>query len=133
MELRLTTASRACRAAVRRLRHSGRERHGMKSYKYQALVTLYPPEDGGLDAEPPLLVRRLTVQAGNRETHQSGMFSALVSAVDGSPLRPGSAGIIATMVVLGDDVGDYLAPGAQFALLSGREVGHGVVSRRVFT
>ena len=57
MELRLTTASRARHAAARRLRHSGRERHGMKSYKYQALVTLYPPEDGGLDAEPPLLVR----------------------------------------------------------------------------
>ena len=25
----------------------------MKPYKYQALVTLYPPEDDGLDAEPP--------------------------------------------------------------------------------
>ena len=82
----------------------------MKSYKYQALVTLYPPEDDDLDAEPPLHVRRLTVQARNRETHQSGIFSALVSAVDGSPLRPGRAGIIATMVVLGDDVRDYLAP-----------------------
>jgi hypothetical protein len=38
------------------------------------------------------------------------MFSALVSAVDGSPQRPGSAGIIATMVVLDDDVRDYRAP-----------------------
>lgn len=133
MELRLTAASRARHAAARRLRHSGRGRHGMKSYKYRALITLYPPEDGGLDAEPPLHVRHLTVQARNRETHRSGIFSSLVSAVDGSSLRPGSAGIIATIVVLGDDVGDYLAPGAQFALLSGREVGHGVVSRRVFT
>jgi hypothetical protein len=133
MELRLTTASRARHAAARRLRHSGRERPRMKPYKFQALVMLYPPEDGGLNAEPPLHVRHLTVRATNRETHQSRIFSALVSAVDGSPLRPGSADIVVTMVVLGHDVRDYLAPGADFALLSGSEVGHGVVSRRMFT
>jgi hypothetical protein len=35
--------------------------------------------------------------------------------------------------VLGGDVGDYLAPGERFALLSGAEVGHGVVTRQLFT
>ena len=61
------------------------------------------------------------------------LFSALVTAADGSPLRPGPADTTATILVLGGDVGDYLAPGEQFALLSGREVGHGMVTRRLFT
>lgn len=104
-----------------------------KRYKYQALVTLNPPADGSPDAEPPLHVRRLAVRAAHRETHRSGLFSALVTAADGSPLRPGTADIIATILVLGDDVSDYLAPGEQFALLSGVEVGHGVVTRQLFT
>lgn len=105
----------------------------MKTYKYQALVTLLPPEDGGLDAEPPLHVRHLTVRASHRETGRHAIFSALVSAADGELLRSGRAGVIATLVVLGDDVPDYLAPGVPFELLSGSEVGHGVVSRRMFT
>lgn len=60
-------------------------------------------------------------------------FSALVTAAGGSPLGPGAADITATILVPGDDVGDYLAPGEQFALLPGRDVGHGVATRRLFT
>lgn len=105
----------------------------MKPHKYQAVVTLYPPGDGGLNTEPPRHVRRLAVRPDHPGTHHSGLFSALVSAADGSLLRPGTADIIATMVVVDDDAGDGLAPGEQFALLSGSEVGHGVVSRRLFT
>jgi hypothetical protein len=101
----------------------------MKPAKYQALVTLYPPGDGGLDAEPLLHVRRLAV----RPDHHGELFSALVSVEDGSLLSPGAADIVVTMVVLGDDARDYLAPGEQFALLSGGEVGHGVVSGWLFT
>ena len=111
---------------------SGRSRRrvgAMKPHKYQALVTLYPPGDGGLDAEPPLHIRHLAV----RPDRGGELFSALVSVEDGSLLSPGTADIIVTMVVLGDDARDYLAPGEQFALLSGREVGHGVVSRWLFT
>ena len=100
----------------------------MKSHKYQALVTLYPSGDGGLDAEPLLHIRRLAV----RPDHGGGLFSALVSVEDGSLLRPGTADIIARMVVLGDDARDYLAPGEEFALLSGGEVGHGVVTGWLF-
>ena len=101
----------------------------MKPHKYQALVTLNPPGDGGLDAKPPLHIRRLAV----RPDHGGKLFSALVSVEDGSLLSPGTADIIARMVVLGDDARDYLAPGERFALLSGTEVGHGVVSRWLFT
>lgn len=110
-----------------------RRRIAAKPHKYQALVTLYPPGDGGPDAEPPRHVRRLAVRPDPLGGHHTGLFSALVSAADGSLLRPGTVDIVATIVVLGDDVGDDLAPGEQFALLSGGEVGHGVVTRRLFT
>lgn len=116
-------------AAGVRSRRSRRTADAMKPHKYQALVTLYPPGDGGLDAEPLLHIRRLAV----RPDHGGGLFSALVSVEDGRLLRPGTADIIARMVVLGDDARDYLAPGEEFALLSGGEVGHGVVSRWLFT
>lgn len=115
-------------AAGIRSRRRGRA-SAMKPHKYQALVTLYPPEAGGLDAEPPLHVRHLAV----RPDHSGELFSALVSVEDGSLLKPGTADIVARMVVLGDDARDYLAPGEQFALLSSSEVGHGVVSGWLFT
>lgn len=133
MKLHMQTASRVRHAAARWLRHSGREHPGARPYKYQALVTLNQPGEGGLNAEPPLHVRHLTVRARNPSTGHTAIFSALVSAADGSLLSPGDVGVIATMVVLGDDVPDYLVSGAQFELLSGSQVGHGVVSRRMFT
>jgi hypothetical protein len=37
-----------------------------------------------------------------------------------------------TIVVLGDDVADYLGPGESFALWRGGDVGRGTVTRRVF-
>lgn len=82
----------------------------MSPYTYQAQVSLYPPEYGGLNAEPPLQVRHLTVKARRRGTDHTAIFSARVSAADGSLLSPGDADVIVTMVVLGDDVPDYLAP-----------------------
>lgn len=75
-----------------RSRRSRRMVIAMQRYKYQALVTLSPSEDGGFDAEPPRLVRRLAVRPCHRETHRSELFSALVTAADGSPLKPGAAG-----------------------------------------
>lgn len=82
----------------------------MQRYKYQALVTLSPSEDGGLDAEPPRLVQRQSARACHHETHRSELFSALATAAGGSPLGPGAADMTATILVLGDDVDDYLAP-----------------------
>ena len=37
-----------------------------------------------------------------------------------------------TAVVLGDDAADYLAVGDEFALWRGRDIGRGLVTRRVF-
>ena len=39
---------------------------------------------------------------------------------------------LVTMVVVGDDAGDYLTPGEHFALLRGGDVARGTVTRRIF-
>lgn len=114
-------------------RHATQEDHRKEALQISGPGHAEPARRRQPRCEPPLHIRRLAVLASHRETHRSGLFSALVTAADRSPLRPGTADIIATIPVLGDDLSDYLAPGEQFALLSGVEVGHGVVTRQLFT
>lgn len=97
----------------------------MKRYKYQGTITLTPAP-----GSEPVLAGRVVVRAQHRQTHASRMFSALVTQGGDSP--PGDAERVVTMVVLGDDTGDYLAPGEDFVLWRGGEIGHGVITRRIF-
>jgi hypothetical protein len=103
----------------------------MKRYKYQALVTLEPQQDTDTQAALSGTACRMVVRAEHPGTHRHKIFSALVSSSDGSTLRPGDHAVL-TMRVLGDDAGEYLNPGDHFALWRGHDIGHGVVSRRLF-
>jgi len=69
------------------------------------------------------------VRARHPETHRSKLFSALVTSDD--DLQPGKPRMV-TVVVLGGDADDYLAPGEHFALLRGCDVARGTVTSRVF-
>ena len=102
----------------------------MKRFKYQTLVTL-PLHDGGSEAALPGPTCRMVVRAQHRETHAAKMFSALVSTGDEGPVVNRGT-ISATVIVLGDDAGDYLAPGERFVLWRGHDLGSGVVTRRIF-
>jgi len=57
------------------------------------------------------------------------LFSALVTSEEGQ--QSGKSSVM-TMVVVGDDADDYLTPGEHFALLRGREVARGTVTRRLY-
>lgn len=103
----------------------------VKRYKYQALVTLAAKQDTGTASALTGSACRMVVRAEHPGTHRHKIFSALVSSSDGSQLRPGGH-VVMTMRVLGDDVTDYLQPGDHFDLWRGQDVGHGVVSRRLF-
>ncbi|HEY2575790.1 MAG TPA: hypothetical protein VGI74_05735 [Streptosporangiaceae bacterium] len=105
----------------------------MKRYKYQATVTL-APRPAGNDTALPGPACRMVVRASHRETHANQLFSALVSSSD-TPAYAAAATasqVVVTLVVLGDTAADYLAPGEEFDLLRGRNVGHGVITRRIF-
>jgi hypothetical protein len=110
----------------------------MKRFKYQTLVTLAPAQDGGPRAELPGPTCRMVVRARHRETRATKMFSALVStgeplfSTDGVKPVIGDGTLTLTVIVLGDDAGDYLAPGERFVLWRGSDLGSGVVTRRIF-
>lgn len=105
----------------------------MKRYKYQALLTLYPPERGGLSAALPCQTRCLVVRGRHHDTRVSKIFSSVVATQDDRPLCPGDACVPVTMQLNGDDAREYFGPGEHFTLWLGTDVGHGVVSRRMFT
>jgi hypothetical protein len=100
-----------------------------KRYKYRALVTPVPRPDDDLEAALPSPVCRVVIRARHPETHHNKLFSALVTSDD--DLQPGKASMV-TVVVIGGDADDYLAPGEHFALLRGCDVARGTVTSRVF-
>ena len=104
----------------------------MKRYKFQALVTLY--DDDGGDPCPKLASapRRMVLRGRNDDSGRSKMFTTLVSCDDETPFRPGSARVLATLRLTGDDVTDYLSIGSHFDLWLGHTVGDGIVTRRLF-
>jgi hypothetical protein len=105
----------------------------VKRYKYRALVKLNPPGPGRrTDPALPETGGRFVVRAHHHETHRSKIFSALVTTTSDEPLRATDRSTQLTMTVLGDDACDYLEAGDRFALLRGRDVGQGVISRRLF-
>jgi hypothetical protein len=58
-------------------------------------------------------------------------LATTLMALGGNSRRPGNSHIV-TLTVLGDDAGDYLDPGEGFVLWRGHDVGHGVVTHRIF-
>jgi hypothetical protein len=104
-------------------------RAATRRYRYEALVRLLPGQADDPGAAPPGPTYRAVVRARHHETHRSKLFSALVTSED-DPLLGGAN--VVTVVVVGDDADDYLAPGEHFALLRGCDVARGTVTRRVF-
>ena len=104
----------------------------MKHYKFQALVTMR--EEGGgsggmLDSAP----HRMVLRGQNEESGRSQVFRTLVSCDDGAPFRPGGRQLLVTLRLAGDDIFDYLEVGGHFDLLLGNVVGHGIITRRLFS
>ncbi len=103
----------------------------MKRYRFQALVTPSPAQDGGPPAPIDSATHRMVLRCQHAETRRRQVFSALVAADDDAPFRRGSPQLMVTMNVLGDDVCDYLEIGSHFSLWNGSDIGRGVVTRRL--
>jgi hypothetical protein len=84
---------------------------------------LYPSEAHGL----------MVCAARRGDAGQRQFFPAVIETDDGEPLRPGDRhSHTVTITVNGEDPAEFFAPGGEFTVWNGREIGHGVVSRRVF-
>ena len=104
----------------------------MKSYKFQALVTLEPPGRCGSVPLPEGQMRRMAVLGQDHQNRGSQVFSALVTNNgEGSPWIAEDH-VIVTIVLVGDDAREYLDIGDRFTLWLGSDTGHGVVTRRLF-
>ncbi len=102
----------------------------MKRYKYQALVNLPPQEVAGLAALSPGSACRMVIRGRHHETGASRFFNALLTPR--ADTIPGDSHIVLAITVVGDDAGDYLGAGEDFALWRGHDIGRGVVTRRMF-
>jgi hypothetical protein len=103
----------------------------MQRYKFQALVTPSADDEGDARSKLSSGSHRMVLRAESSETHRSQVFSALVDGEDDGPFRTGSPQIMVTLRVVGDDIADYLGIGRHFSLWLGRDVGRGVVTRRL--
>jgi hypothetical protein len=57
---------------------------------------------------------------------------SLVRLADDGPLNPGDKGVVVTIEIPDDEACDFPGPGQPITLWHGSDVGHGVISRRVF-
>ena len=139
----LRAGTRAVSAPLRlpRQREADRAGHptGMRNYKFQAVVAVIPPQDGTMAALPgpdwPGQDWHGVIRARSGLGRSHGMFSALVTdwVQAGQPgAVPGDAHAVATIVAFGPDPAESLPVGGTFVLWRGRDVGLGVVTRRVF-
>jgi hypothetical protein len=99
----------------------------MRSLKFRALVTLDPDTERTSSA-----VRRLVVRAHRHGPEGVRAFNAVVITDDQEPLRAGDTHHVVTMTITEEEALDLLRPGDRFELWSDHQLGHGVVSRRVF-
>jgi tellurite resistance protein TehA-like permease len=135
--LAVPAAGRLGRAAVVRLQPARPQAigaGGSRRYTFKAVVTIPVAADGAAVSRPGPDWHGV-IRAGTGAGRSGGLFSALVSGwecCDGDPARTGNARAIATIVAFGPEPADCLAAGESFILWRGREVGHGVVTRRIF-
>lgn len=111
----------------------------MRQFRFRALITLDPvePRSGGLHRPPrqyPNHTRALVIMARplRDDTGAARPLPAEIWWDGDEPLRPGDHAVVTAMV--SDEQADaFLGAGQRFTLWSGGVVGHGTVSRRVFT
>ena len=100
----------------------------MKRYKFQALVTLDPSATGAaVRAGQP---RRMVVR-GSRQPPAASSSALVAPASEHSP-RAGDDHVIMTVTLACADPSEYFGIGDHFALWLGGDIGHGVVTRRLF-
>jgi len=116
----------------------------VQRYKFQGLLTVDPPpqsraQGGPGDRPAPRpaflptgVLQRMVVSGEHCETHATRIFSALVTtSADGAAAQDANH-VIVTISLFCNDPSDYFKAGAGFALWQGREVGHGVVTHRLY-
>jgi hypothetical protein len=107
--------------------------HAVRHYKYRAVVSL----DGAARNAPaqgyPSGTHAVMIWCSNPAAPaQRRYFPAAIYQPDEQPLAPGEAGLVVTIEVADDEASTFPGPGQDVTLWNGHDIGHGVISRRVF-
>jgi tellurite resistance protein TehA-like permease len=103
-----------------------------RRYTFEALVTIAPGASPSVPVPGPDW--RGIIRAGtDGDSTSPGLFSALVAGWDPhSSDQAGARQALATIVAFGPQPAECLPVGGSFSLWRGRDVGHGIVTRRIF-
>jgi tellurite resistance protein TehA-like permease len=118
-----------------RPRHRSHPAHpaGLRRYTFEALVTIPLPDENPSAAVPGPDWRGVIRAGADGDGTSPGLFSALVAGWDPHASGPaGNTRALATIVAFGPRPADCLPVGGSFALWRGHDVGHGIVTRRIF-
>lgn len=126
----------AVRGVAARLRSSLRPDHpqaGKRSYKFEALVTIPSGDDSPAAALPGPDWHGVIRATAGSPVSSPALFSAVVAGWDlHNGGEAGSTRAVATIVAFGAEPAHCLPVGGTFALWRGHDVGHGIVTRRIF-
>lgn len=104
----------------------------MRTFRFRALVSLNADGPDIPASDYPSGPHMVLVQAslpGQPDGYRD--FRAALCRDDKRPLQAGESAVV-TLTLAGGEADSYLRPGQHFTLWSGGDIGHGVVSRRVF-
>ena len=105
----------------------------MRQYEFRALINLDGQEPEGQPWSYPSGTHTLIVRSARLgQPAVQRYFPAAIYRDDDGPLNPGDKGVIVTLEIPDDEACDFLGPGQPNTLWHGSDVGHGVISRRVF-
>lgn len=104
----------------------------MRTFRFRALVALGESVPDVPASHYPAGGHMVMAHASRPgQPGSSRDFPAALCRDDEAPLRPGDRAVV-TITVAGDQAGSYFGPGRRFTLWAGADIGHGVISRRVF-
>lgn len=105
----------------------------MKQFRFRALVTFDSVVRGCPARQYSSGTRALMVHT--RQPGETGghvFFPAVITRDDEKPLQPGTHTVV-TITLTSDGAEAPLEAGQHFALWNGDDMGHGIISRQVFT
>lgn len=106
----------------------------MRLYKFRALVSLDGSEPEGPPRPYPSGTHSLMVRCSRLgEPAEQRYFPAAIYRTDDGSLNPGDKRVVVTIEIADDEACGFLGPGQRVTLWHGRDLGHGVISRRVFS
>lgn len=104
----------------------------MRTFRFRAVVTLGNSVPDVPASHYPTGRHMVMVHACRPDQPGSERgFPAALCRDDEAPLRPSEHAVV-TVTVAGDEADNYFGPGQRFTLWAGADIGHGVISRRVF-